>query len=163
MASCTFWSLDSQERHKPTKKRIPLILDQVKHAERKVFPRNEAFDFDTELKKRSTELMVVLDAIETATDPVVVAYAVYNFTPQAVLLHKVCVLEKYRRQGIAKKLLLSQHRRLALRGCSKVQLWVDEGRIPARRLYENIGFEEVGRVEDYYSPNRTALRMVLQL
>ncbi|KAI4155089.1 MAG: hypothetical protein L6R39_001293 [Caloplaca ligustica] len=139
------------------------MLDQVKHQEKKSFPRNEAFDFDMELKKRNAELTIVLDTIELTSAHIVAAYAVYVHTPRVVLLHKVCVRGDYRRQGIARRLLLSQHRRLALRGCNQVQLWVDEERVPARRLYESVGFEEVGWVENYYCQNRTALRMVLQM
>lgn len=163
MGTFTFWSLDSQERIQLTKPKISSILDHVKHAERKTFPRNEAFDFDTELKKCNAELIVVLDSVDLSPVPTVTAYAVYVLMPKIALLHKVCVLEEYRGRGIARRMLLSQHRKLVVRGCSKVHLWVDQERIPARRLYENLGFEEVGRVENYYGPNRTALRMVLHL
>lgn len=161
MATNTFWSLDSYECLKLKKQDIISIVDQVKHAEKKNFPRNEVLDFDTELKKRNTELIVVLDHVKPSA--VVAAYAVYASTFQLHLLHKLCVLENYRRRGLARKMLLSYHEKLAIRGCSKVQLWVDEERTPARSLYESLGFEKVGRVENYYGPNRTALRMVLQM
>ncbi|KAL9021329.1 MAG: hypothetical protein Q9185_001439 [Variospora sp. 1 TL-2023] len=165
MATYTLRSLDSSEFLIWEKQDFISILDQVKRAERKNFPRNEIFDFDTELKKRNAELIVVLEPVRGAssTPPVVAAYAVYVSASQLELLHKLCVCEKYRRQGIARKMLLSHHERLAARGCSKVQLWVDQARVPARSLYEDLGFEEVGRLENYYGPNRTALRMVLQM
>ncbi|KAL9061015.1 MAG: hypothetical protein Q9206_000774 [Seirophora lacunosa] len=57
MATYTFWSLDSYECLKLKKQDIISIVDQVKHAEKKNFPRNEVLDFDTELKKRNTELI----------------------------------------------------------------------------------------------------------
>ncbi|KAL8942950.1 MAG: hypothetical protein Q9216_001365 [Gyalolechia sp. 2 TL-2023] len=150
MATRSFWSLDLHER---VRQPPPNILDQVKHAEKKVFPRSEVLNFDIELKRRNVELIVVLDTSGSSSAPCLAAYAVFAHTPKLVLLHKVCVLEKYRRRGVAKKMLLSEHERLARRGCGKVQLWVDQDRIPARRLYESIGFEAVGRVEDYYGPN----------
>ncbi|KAL8654250.1 MAG: hypothetical protein Q9210_001626 [Variospora velana] len=164
MATYTLRSLDSSEFLKSKKQDIISILDQVKRMERKNFPRNEIFDFDTELKKRNAELIVVLEPVgASSAPPIVAAYAVYVSASQLDLLHKLCVCEKYRRQGVARKMLLSHHERLAARGCSKVKLWVDEARVPARSLYEDLGFEEVGRVENYYGPNRTALRMVLQM
>lgn len=160
MATWSVWSLDLHERLQP---RPPNILDQVKHAEKKVFPRSEALDFDIELKKRNAELIVVLETSGSSPFPCLAAYAVFVHTPKVVLLHKVCVLEKYRRRGLARRMLLSQHQRLARRGCSKVQLWVDEDRTPARGLYESIGFQAIDRVQHYYGPNRMALKMILQL
>ncbi|KAL9591530.1 MAG: hypothetical protein Q9179_007631, partial [Wetmoreana sp. 5 TL-2023] len=160
MATCAFWNLDLRETVKPSQQPV---MDQIKHAERKIFPRNEAFDFDSELKKRNTELIVVLDRVELSGDPALVAYAVYVHTSKASLLQKLCVLEPYRRKGIARRMLQQQHEKLALRGRRNVQLWVDEERLPAKQLYSSIGFEEVGRLEDYYGPRRTALRMVLDL
>ncbi|KAL8746357.1 MAG: hypothetical protein Q9184_007756 [Pyrenodesmia sp. 2 TL-2023] len=141
MSTFTFWPLDFKEQLKLTKPRVPLILHQIKHAEKKLFPRNEALDFDQELRKRNSELIAVLECVEASSVPVVAAYAVFVHTPPLALLHKICVLEKYRRRGIAAQMLSVHHRSLALRACGKVQLWVDEQRIAARHLYENLGFE----------------------
>lgn len=160
MAQWTLWSLGLQELHKPAP---PAILDQIKHAEKKHFPRKEAFDFDSELRKQNVELIVVFDTAESSCGPILAAYAVYARTSKVASLHKICVVEKYRRQGVATRLLVEQHRRLQLHGCNRVQLWVDEQRLPAKQLYENIGFVEVGRVEDYYGPNRKAILMNLNL
>lgn len=44
-------------------------------------------------------------------------------------------------------------------GAERVLLWVDEGRGPARGLYEKCGFVEVERLVDYYGPGRTAVKM----
>lgn len=159
MATCTFLSVDLEPLHPPQH----MILNQIKHAEKKMFPRSEALDFDLELKKRNTELVVVLDMVTPSQAPALVAYAVYGHTSTLSSLHKLVVLERYRCRGIARGILLFQHQNLALRGCRNVQLWVDEERLPARRLYGNVGFEEVGRLENYYGPARTAWKMLLQL
>lgn len=37
------------------------MLAQIKQLEKRTFPKNEAMDFEAELKKRNTELIVVLD------------------------------------------------------------------------------------------------------
>ncbi|KAI4191187.1 MAG: hypothetical protein L6R41_000233 [Letrouitia leprolyta] len=160
MATWSFWSLDAHEQQQPPYPNK--ILDQVKHAEKKVFPRSEALDFDIESKKRNAEVIVVLDTAGSSPTPRLAAYAVFIHTPKLVLLHKVCVLDKYRRQGVGRRMLLKQFELLARRGTAKVQLWVDEERTAARNLYDSMKFKVVGRVENYYGPNRTALRMILQ-
>ena len=66
MATLTVLSLDLHVSPKAARQDI---LDQVKHAERKSFPRNEALDFDLELKKRNTELIVVVDDTEPSSSP----------------------------------------------------------------------------------------------
>ncbi|KAL8674480.1 MAG: hypothetical protein Q9168_001145 [Polycauliona sp. 1 TL-2023] len=142
MATFTLLSLDL---HEIPKSQRQVILDQVKHGEKKIFPRTEAFDFDMELKKRNTELIVVVD--DSSSFPILVAYAVYAHAQKMNMLHKVCVLEKFRRQGIARKLLLFQHQRLRFRGRPNVQLWVDEERLPARQLYLSIGFVKGGATD----------------
>lgn len=147
MATLTVLSLDLHECPKPPQQGI---LDQIKHTEKKTFPHNEAFDFDLELKKRNTELIVIVDDSESSSSPMLAAYAVYAHTQKLTMLHKLCVLENFRRRGIARRLLLFQHRKLLRRGCSNVQLWVDEERIPASQLYSSIGFVKVGRLENYY-------------
>ncbi|KAL9045943.1 MAG: hypothetical protein Q9214_001106 [Letrouitia sp. 1 TL-2023] len=160
MAAWTIRSLDGQKLLK-----IPTgdVLDQLKRAERKNFPRNEILDFDLELKKNNTELVVMLDSASEDLGHVLAGYMVLAYLSKKALLHKICVVEKYRGQGVAKKLLRMEKERMARRGCAMVQLWVDEARLPARRLYSKAGFEEVGRVQDYYGPGRTAIKMVLDL
>lgn len=160
MATYTIRSLDGQ---KPLKIPIADVLDQLKRAERKNFPRHEILDFDLELKKKNTELIVVLDGDLEHLGHVLAGYMVLAFLPKKTLLHKICVVKKYRGQGVAKSLLQMEKERMARRGCAMVQLWVDEVRLPARRLYSKAGFEEVGRVQDYYGPGRMAIKMILDL
>lgn len=135
----------------------------MKHAEKRTFPRTEVFDFDTELKKHNTELVIVLDEALLPNSTALIAYAVYARHKKTVLLHKVCVLEKYRRQGVATRILETQKERLGCRSCESIQLWVDEKRKPAISLYAGLGFMEVDRMEDYYAPGRTGIRMLLSL
>ena len=143
----------------------PDLLDQVKRAEKRTFPRDEALDFDYELKKRNTELIVVLAEEESGGDHerVLAAYIVYARLRGAVLVHKVCVLDGHRRQGIARAMLSWLKDKLQGQGCEKLQLWVDEARKPARSLYESLGFRTAGRATDYYGPGRTGIKMILSL
>ena len=57
-------------------------------------------------------------------------------------------------------MLETQAERLKKQGCTKIQLWVDEGNLPARRLYRVLGFEEMSRVNDYYAVGRTGIQML---
>lgn len=143
------------------------LLDQVKRVEKKIFPKVEALDFDMELTKRNTGLVMVLAGTDSKSckDCSIVAYLLYARLHgiAGALVHKVCVLEVYRRQGLARNLLLFLQDKLRSQGCERLQLWVDEGRQPARCLYESLGFEISDVVDDYYGAGRNGIKMVLQL
>lgn len=139
------------------------IITWVKHAERRNFPRNEAFDFDTELTKRNMELIVLLDESLFPNSKALIAYLVFARNQRTALLHKMCVLEEHRRQGIATRILKVQIEKLRSQNCSRILLWVDEMRMPARRLYAGLGFNDLDRMEDYYAPGRVGVRMILSL
>jgi ribosomal-protein-alanine N-acetyltransferase len=68
---------------------------------------------------------------------------------QAEIL-SVAVAASYRGRGLARKLLDVHLGRLAAYGISSVFLEVDEGNVPARRLYAGLRFAQVGRRESYY-------------
>ena len=143
------------------------LINQVQHIEKKTFPRREAMDFCNELQKRNTDLVIIVDdySVATTARPNLVAYLVFGHLKagNAVLLHKVCVSLEYRRRGIAKTVLESQAEILKKQGCTKIQLWVDAGNEPARRLYEVLGLEEVSKVIDYYAVGRTGIQMLWRL
>lgn len=149
----------------PLTVQVPLagILHQVEKIERKIFPRSEAMDFKKELQKRNFELIVVVDDVLRTAQPVLVGYVAFTRMKGTALLHKVCILEKYRRQGIATKALQMHFGKLSAQGCRTVQLWVDILREPAKHLYCKLGFTEVQVVEDYYAPGRSGVKMELQL
>jgi ribosomal-protein-alanine N-acetyltransferase len=63
----------------------------------------------------------------------------------------VAVASSRRGQGLARRLLDLNLRRLAGLGTHAVFLEVDEGNVPARRLYQRAGFRDVGRREAYYA------------
>ena len=68
---------------------------------------------------------------------------------QAEIL-SVAVATAYRGRGLARKLLDVHLGRLAAYGINSVFLEVDEGNVPARRLYSGLRFAQVGRRESYY-------------
>lgn len=143
------------------------LIHQVQHIEKKTFPRREAMDFCTELQKRNMDLIIIVDdtGVNATVRPKLVSYLVFVHLKagNAVLLHKVCVAQEYRRRGIAKAVLETQAETLKKQGCTKIQLWVDAGNVPARRLYEALGLEEVSKVNDYYAIGRTGIQMIWRL
>lgn len=141
------------------------ILAQVSRVEKKTFPTNEAFAFGEELwrKKPNTRVLYSTRVADNSTREDLVAYAVYVRQKGVALLHKVCVIEAYRRQGAGQQLMSFIQERLRKEGCQYIQLWVDQAREPARALYRRCGFEEREVIPDYYAPGRTGIRMVLDL
>ncbi|KAH0553418.1 hypothetical protein GP486_006511 [Trichoglossum hirsutum] len=148
-----------------------ILLKHIKRVERKSFPANEVFDFSTELAKRNTQLFCAfnrkkakLEANGESLDEggdILVGYLVIARTKRTALLHKICVVPQHRQKGIGLWMMDKMVKGLNERGCEIVQLWVDEARLPARKLYMRCGFEEAERVEDYYAPGRTGVKMVL--
>jgi ribosomal protein S18 acetylase RimI-like enzyme len=137
-----------------------LAIGRVCKIERKTFPSSEAFDFDAELKKKNTNMILALkggDASEVA------GYLVYVRMKKLALLHKICVIESMRGKGIGRSLMHSLILQLEKGGCHTIQLWVDEARAPARALYQSYGFQQTDRCENYYGPGRTGLKMQLSM
>lgn len=66
-------------------------------------------------------------------------------------LHRIAVYSLERKQGVAFRLLQDFEQQCALQNVSSVFLEVAEKNIPARRLYEKSGYEQVGRRKNYYS------------
>lgn len=139
------------------------ILDRISRVEKKTFPSNEAFGFGEELWRKPNTRVIYATAVNQGGRPAFIAYAVYVRQKGTALLHKVCVIEAYRRQGIGRQLMSYIQERLRKEGCQYVQLWVDQAREPARSLYVRMGFEERETIPDYYAPGRTGIRMVLDL
>ena len=139
------------------------FLGWLVHAERKIFPHHEALDFDTELKKRNTMLIIIVKEPLHSGSTALVAYSMVSRHKAVAFLHKICVLESYRRRGIASRILQMHRNQLEKQQCDKLLLWVDEERTPARSLYSSFGFSEANRVENYYAPGRTGIQMFLYL
>ncbi|KAF9887472.1 hypothetical protein FE257_010189 [Aspergillus nanangensis] len=136
-------------------------LAQIARVEKKTFPAKEAFAFGEELWKKKPNTKVLYATLGPHSS--VIAYAVYVRQKGVALLHKVCVVEGYRRQGVGMELMNYIRQRLQKEGCQYVQLWVDKARDAARSLYVRNGFEEREEIPDYYAPGRKGIRMVLDL
>ncbi|KAF2872601.1 acetyltransferas-like protein [Massariosphaeria phaeospora] len=137
-----------------------LWAEEVAKVEKKTFPSSEAFDFDSELRKKNTSVILVLTNQDTSE---LAGYLVYVRTKRLALLHKICVVEHERGKGVGRYLVHSLRDRLEKGGCQSILLWVDEARQPARMLYRSCDFVQIDRCLDYYGPGRTGLKMELSI
>ncbi|EAS31661.3 acetyltransferase [Coccidioides immitis RS] len=166
--------------HTLPQKSATAIIECITRLEKRTFPPSEAFEFTMDLwKKKPNTRVIYVKFTETASsvssktklaDKVtsnsatnVIGYAVYVRMKGTALLHKVCIAEPYRGQGVGRQLMAYIEQRLRREGCQAVQLWVDKDRAAARRLYARCGFEEQETVENYYGNGRTGIKMALEL
>ncbi|KAL5120495.1 hypothetical protein ACEQ8H_001513 [Pleosporales sp. CAS-2024a] len=147
-----FATLSSEERS--------TFAQRVVKLERKVFPKDEGFNYDIELKKKNIGLILTVN--EGASDQLV-AYLVYQRMRRVVWLHKLCVVEQERKKGIGRCLVHALRDQMEKGGGETIQLWVDEHRQPAKSLYEACGFVLVETRPAYYAPGRAGLKMELPI
>ena len=95
---------------------------------------------------------------------VVVAYAMVWVVMDQAELHNIAVAASHQRKGIARRLMrwicddATQH------GATSMFLEVRQGNVPARRLYERLGFVDVGVRRKYYQhPVEDAVVMSLDV
>jgi len=75
-------------------------------------------------------------------------------------INKICIDEKYRKQGLATKLLDRVFEEFQVEGCFSVSLEVRVSNVPAQKLYEKYGFMRVVVKEKYYSDGEDAYYMI---
>jgi ribosomal protein S18 acetylase RimI-like enzyme len=136
-----FNTLSSKER--------PSYAAKVAKLERKVFPKDEGFVYEVELKKNDADQLV--------------AYLVYQRMKRVIWLHKLCVVEQERQKGIGRCLIHALRHQMEKGGGESIQLWVDEHRVPARALYNACGFRQVEVRPAYYAPGRAGLKLELSI
>lgn len=130
------------------------ILTAIQSLERRTFPSSECLSIITEISKRNTQL------IYAQSSSSVIGYLIYINTSSGLRIHKICIAEPFRRRRIATK-LIQRVCGLAQKAGKDVDLWVDEGRLPAMQCYIACGFVQAGNVvTDYYGPGRNGLRMI---
>ncbi|WP_029351443.1 GNAT family N-acetyltransferase [Bosea sp. 117] len=106
----------------------------------------DAAEFERLLAERLTRALVATDG---PAGPVVGFILTRGVAPETEIL-SVAVAPRWRRQGLARRLVDGALGRLAAEGYTTVFLEVEEGNGGARRLYERAGFHEIGRRAGYY-------------
>ncbi|HEY6994638.1 MAG TPA: ribosomal protein S18-alanine N-acetyltransferase [Xanthobacteraceae bacterium] len=92
----------------------------------------------------------------------VVGFVVSRLVLDEAEILSIAVAAHRRGKGLARQLLDLHLRRLAGLGARSVFLEVEEGNVPARRLYQRAGFRQVGRREGYYPAARGAAALILR-
>ena len=77
-------------------------------------------------------------------------------------IYNIAVAEEYRRQGVGKTLIDALISELSRRNVKSVYLLVRDGNMPAIKLYQSLGFVQVGLRKNYYK-GKDALIMRLNL
>ena len=138
-----------------TSKTTQDILTSIQALERRTFPSSESLQIAQETAKRTTHLLYA------QSSSTIIGYLIYINTASGLRIHKVCVSEAFRRQGVA-TMLVKRVCEVARKTGKDIDLWVDEERVAARECYAKVGFERAGEiVRDYYGPGRNGIRMVL--
>ena len=92
----------------------------------------------------------------TAADPTgrVLGYVGSQSCFEEADVLNVCVLPAARRRGVAEALMLALEARLLPRGVEQISLEVRVSNLPALRLYEKLGYRQVGLRRNYYEKPR---------
>ncbi len=106
-------------------------------------------------------LLVSLAANVPARD--VTGYLVYWLVADEMHILNLAVTPVYRRQGIARQLVLSGIRRAYTKGARRAFLEVRTSNAAAQKLYSALGFTGTGMRRDYYdTPVEDAIVMTLE-
>ncbi|KAI4385017.1 hypothetical protein MLD38_003090 [Melastoma candidum] len=138
------------------------IVEDIVRIEKKLFPKHESLakSFEDELRKRNSGLLYMA----SSDDGEVIGYAMYSFpTSLSASITKLAVKENHQRRGHGEALLRAAVDKCRTRKVQSVVLHVDPLRTQALNLYEKVGFKVDGLIEGYYSPDRNAYRMILDL
>jgi len=92
-----------------------------------------------------------------------IAYAGIFFIADVADIHTITVVEQHRRKGIGRELLKRLIDWARVRKAEAIMLEMRLGNDAARPLYEQFGFSEVSRRENYYGPGLTAVVMRKEL
>ena len=90
----------------------------------------------------------------------IVGYGGIALGDESADIHTIAVVEEFRRQGIARRLMARLERWAKDQGAKKFLLEMRVGNEEAKPLYESLGYVEISRRKDYYAPGMDALVMM---
>ncbi|KAL9297697.1 hypothetical protein ACSQ67_023593 [Phaseolus vulgaris] len=135
-------------------------VEEIVKLERKIFPKHESLAsfFHDELKKKNSGLLYLHVDCELA------GYVMYSWPSSLYAsITKLAVKEQWRGQGHGETLLKAAIEKCRTRKVSRIMLHVDPLRTPAVNLYKKHGFQVDTLIQGYYSSDRNAYRMYLNL
>jgi ribosomal-protein-alanine acetyltransferase len=89
----------------------------------------------------------------------IVGYGGIAVSGESADIHNIAVVEEFRRQGIARRLIARLERWAKDQGASEILLEMRVGNTEARPLYQSLGYREVRVRKDYYAPGMDAIVM----
>lgn len=89
----------------------------------------------------------------------IVGYGGIAINGESADIHTVGVIEEFRRQGIAKRLMARLERWAKDQGAKEFLLEMRVGNLQAQPLYESLGYREISKRKDYYAPGMDAIVM----
>jgi Acetyltransferases len=101
----------------------------------------------------------------------VVGYCIYYMKPAVSIkgfkkksvIYSISIDKSFRRKGYGEKLLKESIKEMKLNGVSSVILYVNTKNLPARKLYEKVGFKKTAKIKDICGPNETCYEMELKI
>lgn len=139
-------------------------LDAVAALEREAFP-DTAWSVETFWAELAgvpvtrSYLVAVDDGRDTDGACVLVGYAGISISGADADVQTVVVRPAWRGRGVATALVEALTQHAAERGVRRLLLEVAADNAPARRLYSQLGFTDVGVRRAYFGPRRDALLM----
>jgi len=89
----------------------------------------------------------------------IVGYGGIAVSGESADIHNIAVVEQFRRQGIARRLIARLERWAKDQGASEILLEMRVGNTEARPLYQSLAYSEVRVLKDYYAPGVDAIVM----
>lgn len=135
---------------------VPKDSSEIAKAEEEIFPDPWSEKDITSLI--STEGSMCYTAL---SDGRVIGYLIGRQIAPEGEIYRLATLPKYRRRGVAYRLLDYTVKCERGRGLENLFLEVREHNLPARRLYSSYGFREIGIRKKYYkNPDDNAIIML---
>jgi ribosomal protein S18 acetylase RimI-like enzyme len=112
----------------------------------KDWPSDNSFHATVERLIEQPDTEYLLGAPDDDSPPAAVAQLRYRFSIWSAAddcwLEDLFVAEAARGSGLGRAMVEAAVERAAARGCRRIELDVDDDNLPARRLYESLGFAE---------------------
>lgn len=117
----------------------------------------ECFSYDRitrgEFKKLFKNIIFSIDSKDN-----IVGYLSLKYYRNTIArIYSIAVLKKHRNKGIAKELINKAIDICKTKGYTEITLEVKEDNLKAIKLYNNLGFKEYSKKENYYEDGTTAV------
>jgi ribosomal-protein-alanine N-acetyltransferase len=137
----------------------PSDLDDIAALEQRAFPipwKREYFAGEVGTAHRFNRVI-------RADDGTLIGYVFCAHAAGEIHVNKIAVAERWRRFGMARRLMAEVLRFGHATGAEEIYLEVRPSNAPARRFYQGIGFVDAGLRKGYYLDGEDALVMVRRL